>query len=32
LVRIDLIDARLPDLDDWEVLLALHHHERPWTG
>ena len=22
------IDARLADLDDWEVLLALHHHER----
>lgn len=26
------IDARLADLDDWEVLLALHHHERPWDG
>jgi hypothetical protein len=32
LVRIDQIDARLPDLDDWELLLALHHHERPWDG
>lgn len=31
LVRIDQIDGRLPDLDDWERLLALHHHERPWT-
>ena len=27
---IDRIDTRL--LDDWELLLALHHHERPWDG
>ena len=22
----------MPDLDDWELLLALHHHARPWDG
>jgi hypothetical protein len=32
LVRIDQIDARLPDLDDWELLLALYHDVRPWDG
>lgn len=32
LVRIDAIHERMPELDDWEVLLALHHHERPWDG
>jgi len=32
LVPIDEINERLPDLDDWEVLLALHHHHRPWDG
>ena len=32
LVRVDEIDARMPDLDDWQLLLALHHHERPWDG
>ena len=32
LVRIDAIDPRMADLDDWELLLALHHHERPWDG
>ena len=32
LVRIDAIDARMADLDDWELLLALHHHGRPWDG
>lgn len=26
------IDRRLADLDDWEVLLALHHHERSFDG
>jgi hypothetical protein len=20
------------DIDDWEILLALHHHQRPWDG
>src|ERR1044072_6606412 len=29
LVRIDAIDRKLRDLDDWELLLALHHHHRP---
>lgn len=32
LVRVDEIDKRMPDLDDWELLLALHHHARPWDG
>ncbi|HET7646980.1 MAG TPA: hypothetical protein VFK17_00325 [Gaiellaceae bacterium] len=32
LVPIAEIDARLSDLDDWEVLLALHHHNRAWDG
>lgn len=32
LVRIEQIDVRMPDLDDWELLLALHHHDRPWDG
>jgi hypothetical protein len=32
LVRIDAIDERMPDLDDWELLLALHHHRDPWDG
>ena len=32
LVRIDAIDRKLPDLDDWELLLALHHHHQPWDG
>ncbi|MBS1893354.1 MAG: hypothetical protein JST59_18805 [Actinobacteria bacterium] len=32
LVPIGDIDARLPDFDDWELLLALHHHERDWDG
>lgn len=32
LVAVDVIDARLPELDDWELLLALHHHEREWDG
>jgi hypothetical protein len=32
LVRVDGIDERMPDLDDWELLLALHHHRAPWDG
>ena len=32
LVRVDAIDQRMPDLDDWELLLALHHHADPWDG
>ena len=30
LVPIGDVDERLATLDDWEVMLALHHHERPW--
>lgn len=26
------IDRRLSNLDDWELLLVLHHHERPFDG
>jgi hypothetical protein len=32
LIRVDQIDERMSDLDDWEVLLALHHHATPWDG
>ena len=32
LVTIGDIDPRLPELDDWELLLALHHHAREWDG
>ena len=32
LVPVWQIDERMSDLDDWELLLALHHHERPWAG
>jgi hypothetical protein len=32
LVAVGDIDARLTDIDDWELLLALHHHERDWDG
>lgn len=32
LVPLDAIDARLSTLDDWELLLALHHHHAPWDG
>lgn len=32
LVRIDQIDPRMALLDDWELLLALHQHERAWDG
>lgn len=32
LVRIDHIDSAMADLDDWEVLLALHLDSRPWDG
>ncbi len=32
LVALTDIDERLTELDDWEVLLALHHHEREWDG
>ena len=32
LVRIDAIDPRLADIEDWQLLLSLHHHHRPWDG
>jgi hypothetical protein len=32
LVPIGDIDPLLAEIDDWQVLLALHHHERPWDG
>jgi hypothetical protein len=32
LVALTDIDERLTELDDWEVLLALRHHEREWDG
>lgn len=32
LVPIGDVDERLATLDDWEVMLALHHHKRPWDG
>jgi hypothetical protein len=32
LVPIGEIDPRLPTFDDWELLLALYHHERDWDG
>lgn len=32
LVPIGEVDPRLPELDDWELLLALHHHSREWDG
>lgn len=32
LVPLDDIDPRLSTLDDWELLLALHHHADPWDG
>jgi len=32
LVRIDAVHPKMPELDDWEVLLALRQHARPWDG
>ncbi len=32
LVSFAEIDSRLADLDDWEILLALHHHLHAWDG
>lgn len=32
LVSVSDIDPRMADLDDWEIMLALHHHERSWDG
>ena len=32
LVPLDRIDPRLSEMDDWELILSLHHHERAWDG
>lgn len=32
LVPLDRINPRMSTLDDWELLLALHHHADPWDG
>ena len=32
LVSVSDIDPRMADLEDWEIMLALHHHERGWDG
>jgi hypothetical protein len=32
LVPIRKVDSSFAELDDWELLLALHHHDRPWNG
>jgi hypothetical protein len=32
LVSVSDIDPRMADLEDWQILLALYHHERPWDG
>jgi len=32
LVSVSDIDPRMADLDDWQIMLALHHHERQWDG
>jgi hypothetical protein len=32
LVPLDRIDSRMSTLDDWELLLALHHHHDAWDG
>jgi hypothetical protein len=32
LISVRDVDPLLAEVDDWEILLALHHHERPWDG
>ena len=32
LVPVRTIDPQLAEVDDWELLLALHRHERSWDG
>ena len=32
MVAVKDIDPRMSELDDWKLLLALHHDERPWDG
>lgn len=26
------VDPQLAEIDDWEVLVALYHHDQPWDG
>jgi hypothetical protein len=28
----DIDPLLVADMDDWQVLLALHHHDRAWDG
>ena len=32
LVPLRMIDPKLAEVDDWELLLALHQDQRPWDG
>jgi len=32
LVPVRLIEERMPRLEDWELLKAIHDHERDWDG
>jgi hypothetical protein len=32
LVSVTDVDPRMADLDDWQIMLALHHHQRSWDG
>jgi hypothetical protein len=32
LVSVSDIDPRMADLEDWQILLSLYHHERSWDG
>jgi hypothetical protein len=32
LVPVGAIDQRLTEMEDWELLLSLHHHAKPWDG
>jgi hypothetical protein len=32
LISVSDIDPRMADLEDWEIMLALHHHQRDWDG
>ena len=32
LVSVRDIDSQLAEIDDWEILLSLWHHERDWDG
>ncbi len=32
LVPLRVVDPMLAEIDDWQVLLALHHHDRDWDG